>query len=82
MSTMKILVVSDNCPSCESVKAYMGKAGILSKIRVVNVASNEGRILTKKLNLMGVPDCVLVDDQSKTVRVCSDQEWHDMLEGK
>lgn len=79
---MKILVVSGNCGGCRSIKNYMNKAGILDKVRVVDVTSNEGKMLSKKLDLKGVPDCVLVDEVARTVRVCTDQEWQDMLNGK
>lgn len=79
---MKILVVSENCGSCNSLKQYLAEKGFIDKYKIVDINSNEGKTLSKKLNLSGVPDCILVDDQSKTVKVCTDQEWHDMLEGK
>lgn len=78
----KILVVSDNCPSCLAVKRHLERNGLIDRFRVVNVKTEEGQFLIEKLDLMGVPDCVIIDEEKKVVRRCSDDEWEDMLEGE
>lgn len=79
---LKILVVSDHCPSCRIVEEYLTKFGFADRFRIVNVESSEGQMLMEKLDLRGVPDCVLVDNEKKIVRRCSEQEWKEMLKGK
>ena len=78
----KILVVSDQCPSCDAIEKYLEERGVLDKFYVVDIATEEGQKLVKELDLRGVPDCVLVDDERKEIRQCSTEEWRDMLEGR
>ena len=78
----KVLVVSNNCGSCVSLKRYLSKAGLLEKTKIIDIDSDMGQTLVKKLDLKGVPDCVLVDQERKVIRRCTDQEWANMLEGK
>lgn len=82
MMTYKILMVSDRCPSCDTIKEYLREKGVLDNYYVVDISTGEGQNLVEELGLKGVPDCVLVDDEKKQIRQCSDEEWMNMLEGK
>lgn len=80
--THKILVVSEQCPSCATIEKYLAERGILDKFRVLDIATEEGQKLVKELDLKGVPECVIVDDERKEIRQCSNEDWKDMLEGR
>ena len=80
--THKILVVSDQCPSCSAIEKYLAQKGVLDRFHVLDIATEEGQKLVKELDIKGVPDCVIVDDERKEIRQCSNEEWKRMLEGK
>lgn len=80
--THKILVVSEQCPSCDTIEKYLAEKGLLDKFRVLDIASEAGQKLVKELDIKAVPDCVIIDDERKEIRQCSNKDWKDMLEGK
>lgn len=53
----------------------------MDKFRVIDIATEEGQNLVKELNLKAVPDCVIIDEERKEIRQCSNKDWKDMLEG-
>ena len=54
----------------------------MDRFHVLDIATEEGQKLVKELDIKGVPDCVIVDDERKEIRQCSNEEWKQMLEGK
>ena len=80
--TPKILLVSEQCPSCSTIEKYLAEKGLLDKIYVLDITTEEGQKLVKELDLKGVPDCVIVDDERKEIRQCSGEDWKRMLEGR
>lgn len=80
----KVLIVSPNCPSCQAIKQVLAKEGKLQKIQVIDVSTPEGMHFAKKLGVMGVPECAIIEGEGveKTVRVCTDDEWKRMLKGE
>jgi len=79
--THKILMVSEQCPSCSILEKYLAEKDLLDKFRVIDIATEEGQNLVKELNLKAVPDCVIIDEERKEIRQCSNKDWKDMLEG-
>lgn len=77
----KILVVSPNCPSCEVLKERLSRRGLLDKYRVVDASTPEGLDFAKRLGILGVPDCVVVeqDKDGAKARRCTQQEFEDIL---
>jgi len=75
----KVLVVSPNCPSCKAVEKFLIEKGLLDSYRVVDVSTPEGLEFAKRAGVQGVPECLVVDHEKKVVRVCSDDEWKEML---
>lgn len=80
----KILVVSPNCPSCKNVKEFLKKNGLLDNVKVLDVADPESLEFARKAGVMGVPECLIIEGEGRkrTVRICTDDEWQRMLEGK
>lgn len=80
----KVLIVSPNCPSCSAVKRVLAREGKLQDIQIIDVSTPEGMDFAKKLGVMGVPECAIIegDGVERTVRVCTDVEWQRMLKGE
>jgi len=78
------LIVSPNCPSCHAIKQVLTREGTIRNVQIVDVSTPEGMEFAKKLGVMGVPECAIVEGEGihKTVRVCTDAEWQRMLKGE
>ena len=74
----KVLIVSEKCPSCALIKEKADPA----KYTIVDIGSERGRLLAEKLDLKGVPECIVVDVEQNRARICSDEEWKDVTSGK
>jgi len=75
----KVLIVSPNCSSCKALKERLANKGLLDKYVVVDVSTSEGMKFARKLGVKAVPECAVVDEKKKIVRVCSDDEWDSVL---
>lgn len=80
----KILLVSPQCPSCEALKKFLEGKGWIQHFKVLDITTTQGLDFAKRLGVSGVPECAIIegDGRQKTVRICSDDEWQTMLEGK
>ena len=77
---IKALVVSDSCPHCEDIKEFLQKKKLLNKVRLIRYESDEGKEFCKKNNIRAVPECVVLKQDGKEVRVCSEQEFQKLIE--
>ena len=82
MSEIKAVVVSENCGFCRSLKDRLQQKGLLDKIQLIDVDSEEGRKIASENNILGVPECVVIleKDGVKQTRVCNDEEFKKLLE--
>lgn len=77
---VKALIVSDSCPHCENIKEMLQKKNLLDKVQIIRFESEEGRDFCKKNNIRAVPECVILKQDGKEVRVCSEQEFQKLVE--
>jgi len=84
LEKQKVLLVSPACPSCDAVKKYLKKEGIINDYVVLDVSTKEGLDFARRLGVTGVPECAMIEGEgdNKTVRVCSEEEWRKMLKGR
>lgn len=70
------LIVSDQCSACKVLLDSLKNQGVLSKYKVVNVASPEGQDIVAKLGLKAVPNCVVIrrEGSEDMARPCTDEE--------
>jgi len=62
------------------LESYLAEKGVLNKFHLLDIETEEGKDLIEKLGLRAVPTCVIVDDDKKEVRQCSDEDWKDILQ--
>jgi predicted thioredoxin/glutaredoxin len=76
------LIVSDECPSCKLLLDALKAQGTLSKYRVLNVESPEGKELVSKLGLKAVPDCIMIRQEAEgnMARRCTDKEMAQVID--
>lgn len=82
--TEVVLLVSPNCPSCDALKKFLNGKGLLNRYKVIDVSTTEGLDFARRLGVAGVPECAVIEgnEPKKVVRVCTTEEWKNMLEGK
>jgi predicted thioredoxin/glutaredoxin len=77
---IKALVVSDSCPHCHTMQEYLSRKGLMSKVKVINFGTEEGRKFCVDHNISAVPECVVIEQDGKEVRVCSPKEFEALLQ--
>lgn len=77
---MKALVVSESCPHCHTMQNYLTKKGLMNKVKVIKFESEEGRKFCVEHNINAVPECVVIHQNGKDVRVCSPKEFETLLQ--
>lgn len=75
----KLIVVTDSCPICADVKAYLKLKGLTDKVKLINASTPEGLKFARENGITGVPECVVVDENGKQVRVCTKEEFNEVL---
>jgi len=77
----KVLIVSPRCPSCEVLKKKLEQKGILDRYEIIDVGTPEGMKFARNMDIRAVPECAIVEGEGKvkTVRICSEAEWKEML---
>lgn len=76
----KTILYRDGCNFCEEMKRELSQKGLLDKVKMVDVASEEGRRMVIESNIRGVPECVIIDSGTKKTRVCSLEEYRELME--
>lgn len=66
------------------IKKVLAKRGLSEQYNIIDVSTPEGLDFAKRLGVQGVPECAVIegDGSQKTVRICTPEEWKNMLEGK
>lgn len=75
----KALIVTDTCAICGSVKEWLAKKGLTDKVKLINASTPEGRKFAFDHNIKGVPECVILEEDGKQVRVCTKEEFEKVL---
>ena len=78
---IKALLVSENCPHCTDLKKILQDRGLLDKIKVLTYETDEGQKFAKENNITAVPECVVIKKDGKDVRVCTDKEFQELIDG-
>ena len=82
--TQKIFLISPTCPGCEQLKQHLIKNNLLDKYKMLDITTKEGAYLAKKLGITHVPNCAIVEEtpEGRRARLCSDDEFKEILTGK
>jgi glutaredoxin len=70
---VKTIVVTDNCPHCDQLKALLEKQG--AEVEFINASTPEGRDFAIKNKIEAVPECLVITEGGKRVKVCSEEEF-------
>jgi hypothetical protein len=76
----KAILYRDDCHFCQDLKSELAQKGLLDKVKMVNVDSEEGRKMAAESGTKGIPECVVVDEGTKKTRICSLQEYKELME--
>ena len=76
-----MLVVSDNCGHCASLKSELQQKGLLDKIKVIRFETEQGREFCRRNNIHAVPECmVVIGPNGEKARTCNPQEFQKLIE--
>jgi hypothetical protein len=75
----KALIVTDTCGFCQGLKDYIKDKGLMDKVKIINASTPEGRQFAIDNKIRGVPECVVVDQGGKQVKICSKEEFVKLL---
>jgi predicted DCC family thiol-disulfide oxidoreductase YuxK len=80
----KIILSSQNCPGCKELEGHLKKHGLQDRYRVIDIATEEGQNLSKKLGITHIPNCLVVRETpgGLEARVCNEEEFLDLIVGK
>ena len=78
-SSFKAIVVTDTCGFCQGLKDYIKDKGLGDKVKIINASTPEGRKFVIDNKIRGVPECVVVAQDGKQVKVCSKEEFVKLL---
>lgn len=77
----KVLVVSDNCGTCQGLKNELSRKGLLDKVKVIRFETPEGRKFCQDNGITAVPECMVVTgSDGKKTRTCSNEEFMKLIE--
>ena len=79
MSEKKAIIVTESCPYCAQLKAYLKQKGLLDKVQFIDASTKEGYAFARQHGVTGVPECVVITEKGKQVRICSEQEFQEVL---
>jgi len=77
----KTLIVSQNCDPCKVLLSSLKNQGILDKYRIIDVATEQGKDVIKKLGITGLPECVMIlkDQTGEMARRCTPEEMNEII---
>jgi hypothetical protein len=78
-SSFKAIVVTDTCGFCQGLTDYIKDKGLADKVKIINASTPEGRKFVIDNKIRGVPECVVVAQDGKQVKVCSKEEFVKLL---
>jgi predicted thioredoxin/glutaredoxin len=76
------IITTDTCPHCATMKKYLKDSGLMDKVKVINASTPEGLEFAMKHGIKAVPECVVIRKNGEEVRVCTQDEFMKVLEGK
>ena len=79
-----VLLVSSDCSGCETIKQHLTKQGTIDKYRIIDVATEEGANIARKLGIDSVPNCVVIKEtpEGKMARLCTETEFAELIKGE
>lgn len=77
---VKAIVVSEKCPHCAHIKTFLEEKGLLEKVKLIDVSTDEGAKFADEHDIMAVPTCVVLKEDGTKVRACSDEEFEKLIE--
>ena len=75
----KAIVVTDSCPICKEVKAILAERNLQDKVTLINASTPEGHQYAVENGITGVPECVIQDENGKQQKICSKEEFLQLL---